>query len=104
MNNDLVLYIMPTCPYCRKVLLYMEQHDIVLNQRDITAESAARQTLLEVGGKVQVPCLFIDGTPLYESDDIITYLSKRFAEGEPPHIDPDEQACLDDGAACPIFL
>ena len=49
------LYIMPTCPYCRKVLLYMSQHGIELPLRDITADTEARATLERVGGKVQVP-------------------------------------------------
>ena len=74
------LYIMSTCPYCRKVLLFMKQQGIELPLRDITAEPEARDTLERIGGKVQVPCLFIDGAPLYESDDIIAYLSRTFAD------------------------
>lgn len=97
------LYFMPTCPYCRKVLLYMNQHGIELPLRDITAEPEARTTLERVGGKVQVPCLFIDGAPMYESDDIIAYLGRTFADGAQPSISAEEQAELDDGAACPIF-
>ena len=37
------------------------------------------QTLMEVGGKRQVPCLFIDGAPLYESSDIIDWLRANCA-------------------------
>lgn len=73
------LYIMPTCPYCHKVLQFMEAHDIDLPLRDITREPAARERLVEVGGKAQVPCLFIDGAPMYESDDIIAYLREHVA-------------------------
>lgn len=97
------LYYMPTCPYCRKVLLYMEKHGIELPLRDIAAEPAARETLEAVGGKVQVPCLFIDGKPLYESDDIIARLGKTFANGATLDLSPDDQACMDDGGACPLF-
>lgn len=97
------LFIMPTCPYCRKVLLYMEKNGIELPQRDITADPKARATLEQVGGKVQVPCLFIDGAPMYESDDIIAYLGRTFADGAAPTITPEEQAELDNGAACPLF-
>lgn len=73
------LYYMPTCPFCRKVLSFMEQHNIELPLRNITAEPEARATLERIGGKVQVPCLFIDGKPLYESDDIIAYLQQTLA-------------------------
>lgn len=71
----LELYMFETCPYCRKVINVIEEmgrddiefHDIRKNDED-------RQRLVEVGGKQQVPCLFIDGKPMYESDDIIDWL------------------------------
>jgi glutaredoxin len=37
--------------------------------------------LVSNGGKRQVPCLFIDGKPLYESEDIIDYLAQCFGVG-----------------------
>ncbi len=79
MSATYELYIMPSCPYCHKVLRYMQQHDIELPLRDIKAEPEVRATLERVGSKVQVPCLFIDGNPMYESDDIIAYLQQAFA-------------------------
>lgn len=74
------LYIKPTCPYCQKVLLFMEDTCIELPLLDITRNPTARKRLVEVGGKAQVPCLFIDGAPLYESDDIIAYLKEHIAQ------------------------
>lgn len=65
MSQALELYIMPGCPFCRKVLSYMERRGIDIPLRDITANPNDRSTLQNVGGKVQVPCLFIDGKPLY---------------------------------------
>lgn len=79
MDKHLELYHMPSCPYCLKVRRYMDEHGIEIPLRDITADAAARDQLESVGGKVQVPCLFIDGTPLYESDDIIAYLATHVA-------------------------
>ena len=74
------LFYMPTCPFCRKVLSFMDAHDIDLPLRNITTEPAAREELERIGGKVQVPCLFIDGKPMYESDDIIAYLNETFVK------------------------
>lgn len=74
------LFIMPACPYCQKVLRFMERRGIEMPLRDITSDPGAREELVRVGGKPQVPCLFIDGTPLYESDDIITHLSEAFED------------------------
>ena len=41
-------------------------------------EPEAARTLHAVGGKVQVPCLFIDGEPMYESADIGAWLVEHF--------------------------
>ena len=79
MATSYELFYKPTCPFCIKVLNFMTEHDIKLPLRDISSDQDARSTLEQVGGKVQVPCLFIDGKPMYESDDIIAYLSKTFA-------------------------
>ena len=75
--SNLELYFMPTCPFCRKVLRYMDNAGISIPLHDITTDTAAAKKLVEVGGKKQVPCLFIDGKPLYESDDIIAYLNEN---------------------------
>jgi glutaredoxin 3 len=74
--DDLVLYYSPWCPYCQKVIRFMESNDIQIEMRP-TSDSDAKETLMQVGGKNQVPCLFIEGKPLYESDDIIEYLRSR---------------------------
>lgn len=74
----LELFFKPTCPYCHKVLSFMKDHNIELPLYDIDSDEAARNRLIEVGGKRQVPCLFIDGAAMYESNDIIAYLSKTF--------------------------
>lgn len=73
------LYIKPTCPYCQKVLRFMDAHGIKIALRDTSADPEAREELVRVGGKAQVPCLFIDGTPMYESDDIIAHLQEHAA-------------------------
>ena len=78
-EKNLVLYMKPTCPWCQKVLAFMTEKGIELEQRDISADPSAREELERVGGKVQVPCLFIDGEPLYESSDIIAWLGEHCA-------------------------
>ena len=52
MSQALELYIMPGCPFCRKVLSYMERRGIEIPLRDITANPNDRSTLQNVGGKV----------------------------------------------------
>ena len=76
-THELELFMKPTCPYCIKVMNFMEDNSIAIPLRDIEADEEAAKTLISVGGKRQVPCLFIDGQPLYESDDIIAWLRAK---------------------------
>ena len=69
------LYIMESCPYCKKVLTFMEEEGIDCNKIDIS-DKAAEDALIQLGGKRQVP-FFVDkerNIQMYESDDIIEYL------------------------------
>lgn len=75
---DLILYYYPTCPYCQKVTLFIERHGLDnIELKNINQNQKAEKELIEVGGKRQVPCLFIDGEPLYESNDIINWLKSN---------------------------
>ena len=69
------LYIMETCPYCKKVLAFAEEKGISLNKIDI-ADKENEDALIQLGGKRQVPFL-VDkerNVQMYESMDIIEYL------------------------------
>lgn len=77
-NHDLVLYYRPTCPFCIRVTDFMRSRGIEIPLRNISIDSEAARTLVSVGGKQQVPCLFIDDKPLYESSDIIAWLDANF--------------------------
>jgi len=77
-GHDLVLYFKPTCPFCNKVLSFMQEKNIRIPSKNIDASSETRQELKTIGGKQQVPCLVIDGQAMYESDDIIHWLDEHF--------------------------
>lgn len=81
MDERLELYYYPECPYCQKVLRAIDELGAagVVVLRDIHADDDALRLLDAVGGKRQVPCLFINGVPLYESGDIVDWLRSRFA-------------------------
>ena len=78
----LTLYYYESCPYCRKVIRFMEKHHLAVEMKDILIEDSAYDELKKMGGKTQVPCLFIDERPVYESDDIIQWLKKNIVEKE----------------------
>lgn len=71
----LELFKYDTCPYCQRVLAEIrEQGRKDIELCDIHESQEHCERLIEVGGKKQVPCLFIDGNPMYESLDIIAWL------------------------------
>lgn len=70
------LYYKKSCPYCARVLRFMEESKITLDLRN-TLEPGNQEDLVRIGGKKQVPCLVIEGRPLYESGDIIDYLREK---------------------------
>lgn len=74
----LELYKFDTCPYCVRVFKAIEKSGRTdIEMHDIMKSEADYKRLLAVGGIDQVPCLFIDGTPMYESLDIIDWLEKH---------------------------
>ena len=74
---ELVLYKSDTCFYCHRVLGVVGNLKIPLTLQDTRRDPGARETLIEIGGKQQVPCLVINGRPLYESDDIVEFFNEN---------------------------
>ena len=69
------LFILETCPYCKKVLNFLEDKDIQYRLINI-ANKESEESLIKIGGKRQVPFLIDNerNIQMYESDDIIEYL------------------------------
>lgn len=72
---SLKLYYFESCPYCQIVLEFIDNHDLEIEQVDIHENPSEGKWLRETTGKGQVPCLFIDEKPMWESRDIIAYLA-----------------------------
>lgn len=78
-TSALNIYEMLACPYCVKVRREVKRLGLNIKRIDIKIDPADKDTLIQEGGKFQVPCLRIerqqDNTEwLYESDDIIKFL------------------------------
>lgn len=81
---SLIMYQFVSCPFCIKVRREMTRLSLPIEKRDAQKDIQSREELLLGGGELKVPCLRIeaeDGSVewMYESDDIIAYLRKRFA-------------------------
>lgn len=79
----LTLYYKPTCPYSRDVLEAAAALGVTIELKDISADPALREELIERGGKKQTPYLVdrTQHTAMYESRDIIAHLEKHYGDG-----------------------
>ena len=69
------LYMLENCPYCKKVMAFMDEKGIKANKIDIS-EKKNEESLIQLGGKRQVPFI-VDkdrNIQMYESSDSIDYL------------------------------
>jgi len=82
-DRELLLYKFDACPYCRRVLSQISRLGVTVPTRDTARDSGARDELRERTGRTQVPCLFVDGEPLFESSDINVWLA-AYAERATP--------------------
>ena len=73
-NGD--LYTSAYCPYCILVESFLESNNIEINKIDVNENVNAKQTLISIGGKSQVPCFVENNIALYESLDIIEHFKE----------------------------
>ena len=98
-DHELALYVMTGCPYCIKVKRFLADNGVTIPERNITTDTEAEQTLIAVGGKRQVPCLFIDGNHSTSRATSSrgcrrTCSSTRIATGPPQPIRPNMYASI----------
>jgi glutaredoxin len=70
-----VLYYTTECPYSQEVLGYLNQIHKTLPMVNVENNAQGKEELRKAGGMMRVPCLIIDGEPLYDSRAIIRWLS-----------------------------
>lgn len=73
------LFVLESCPYCKKVIDFLNERGIDYRKIDIS-NKISEEALIKLGGKRQVPFLLDKkrNIQMYESDDIIEYLKTVF--------------------------
>ncbi len=74
---ELDFYYYDSCPYCQRVLGTIKKNNIKVNYKDIHEGTVNMQKLLQITGRRTVPCMFINGDPMFESLDIMNWLEKN---------------------------
>jgi glutaredoxin len=82
-TQGFAIYEFRGCPFCIKVRRGLRRVGIEVEYREAKDGSTYREELIREGGMLQVPCLRIEESLgkvqwLYESEDILNYLKKRF--------------------------
>lgn len=82
----LVLYEFEACPYCRRVREALSALDLEVMVVPCPKGSRNREMVIAQGGKAQFPFLVDRNrqTAMYESQDIIAYLSEHYGQGKLP--------------------
>jgi glutathione S-transferase len=85
-EDPLELYEFESCPYCRKVREVLTELDLEYISRTSATGSRHRPRVEQMGGQQQFPFLVDPNTDLqmYESEDIIDYLSEQYGDGRLP--------------------
>ena len=86
LGKQYALYHYRSCPYCIMTRRAIDRLNIPIELRDILQEPSYRDELHLNGGRTTVPCLRIEESGavrwMYESRDIIDYLTAKFADFE----------------------
>ncbi len=87
MANTLTLYDLNSCPYSAKVRRHLKHLNIAIMVKNLKRCHIYQNELIAGGGRAQVPCLRIETAQgsrwLYESEDIVRYLNKKFTPKTP---------------------
>ncbi len=80
--SNLILYELPGCPYCQKVIKKLDELGLEYESREVPRSHAKRTEVEEISGQTGVPVLIdeandVSGMP--ESDDIVAYLEETYA-------------------------
>jgi hypothetical protein len=83
LTGEMVLYVRNGCGFSQRTLnaranLHLAQK---IRVRNVSEEPGALAELSRVAGDNQIPCLLIDGRPMFDSAEIIKYLVTRTTGG-----------------------
>lgn len=83
--QSMVLYYSPRCPHSQKVLSYIKSRQLAVPLNNVLADKNAKEDLKRIGGHAIVPCLVVNGTPIYNDNVIISWLADH--QDQLPHTD-----------------
>ena len=78
---NLKLMVTNTCPFCKPIVDKIEEEDLNIEIINLNEQREYMETVLKIGGKMQVPMILIDDKKaMYESKDILEYIENNIEE------------------------
>ncbi len=59
--ENVIIYSTPTCVYCKKAKEFFTQHNVAYVEKDVYADTAAREEMVHKTGQLAVPVIDIGG-------------------------------------------
>jgi glutaredoxin-like YruB-family protein len=59
---NVTIYTTPTCVYCRAAKEFFKEHNVAYEEKDVSKDEQARETMVKKSGMMAVPVIDIDGT------------------------------------------
>lgn len=76
-NENIVIYIKPTCPFCAKAKALFHEKGVAYEEIDISNKNDLRQEMIEkANGRTTVPQIFISGKHIGGCDDLMALEEK----------------------------
>ena len=63
------MYTTPSCVYCKKTKAFFQQHHVAYTEKDVSADSAAVEEMVQKSGQMGVPVIDIDGAIVIGFDE-----------------------------------
>lgn len=58
---SVIVYSTPTCPFCKKVKTYLQEHQIVFTDIDVMGDQEQAAEMIKKSGQMGVPVVDFDG-------------------------------------------
>ncbi|PJE77169.1 NrdH-redoxin [Candidatus Uhrbacteria bacterium CG10_big_fil_rev_8_21_14_0_10_48_16] len=58
---SVIVYSTPTCPFCKKVKSYLQEHQIEFTDIDVMGDQEQAAEMIKKSGQMGVPVIDVDG-------------------------------------------
>ena len=59
--TNVTIYTTPTCVYCKMTKAFFKEHNVMYEEKDVSADAKARDEMISRSNQMGVPVIDIDG-------------------------------------------